>query len=147
MDFPQRVLIVDDDPIQRAVLKQVFASHGSAAVETASDGLFAISIMEKSAEPFDLIVLDLMMPQYDGVELISYLDSQNVKARLLLISGMPERVVEMSNRFAKVSGLRCLGSLQKPIVLKDLLTIVEGQKWNRRKTVSRGYDIASQLGL
>ncbi|MEO9875566.1 MAG: response regulator [Anderseniella sp.] len=137
MDFPQRVLIVDDDPIQRAVLKQVFNSHGSTTVAVAANGLVAISTIENSAESFDLIVLDLMMPEYDGIEFISYLESQNLKAGLLLISGLPQRVVEMSNTLAEASGLRSIGSLQKPIVLEDLLAVVGGQRWHRGRVAGR----------
>lgn len=146
MDFPQRVLVVDDDPIQRAVLKQVFATHGSVSVEAAADGLRAKSIIETSAEPFDLIVLDLMMPEHDGIELISYLESQNVKSGLLLISGLPQRVVEMSNTLAEVCGLRAIGSLQKPIVLEDLLAMVGSQSWRRRRAPQYVPDTVMRTG-
>jgi DNA-binding response OmpR family regulator len=146
MDFPQRVLIVDDDPVQRAVLKQIFATHGSVAVEAAADGLDAKSIMETSAEPFFLILLDLVIPEHDGIELIANLVSQNVKAGLLLISGLPQRVVEMSNTLAKVSGLRAIGSFQKPIVLEDLLAMVEGQSWRRRRAPKREPEKVMQTG-
>ena len=146
MDFPQRVLIVDDDPIQRAVLKQVFSSHGSTMVAGAADGLVAISTIENAAESFDLIVLDLMMPEYDGISLISYLESQNARAALLLISGLPQRIVEMSNTLAEVSGLRSIGSLQKPIILEDLLAVVGGQRWHRRQGAKREHEKAVQIG-
>ncbi|MEO1161432.1 MAG: response regulator, partial [Pseudomonadota bacterium] len=102
MDFPQRVLIVDDDPIQKAALEQLFTASGSATVAVASNGLGAISTLENSAESFDLIVLELVMPEYDGIELISYLESQNEKAALLLMSGLPRHVIDMSNTLAKV---------------------------------------------
>lgn len=146
MDFPQRVLIVDDDPIQRAVLKQIFLTHGSATVETAADGRDSISIIEREIDPFDLIVLDLVMPEYDGIRLISYLEGQNVKTRLLVISGLPKEVVRMSNSLAEASGLTSIGSLQKPLQQKDLLAIIHDQRWPRRKTPKPQADPNLQLG-
>lgn len=146
MEFPRRVLIIDDDPIQRAVLQRVFTTLGCEDVETAADGLLALAIIENSSEPFDLIVLDLMMPEYDGIELISYFESQNLKAGILLISGLPQRVVEMSNTLAKASGLRSIGSLPKPIVLEDLVATVGAQRWRRKKIVRRGQEKAMQIG-
>ncbi|MEM7634016.1 MAG: response regulator [Pseudomonadota bacterium] len=146
MDFPLRVLIVDDDPIQRAVLEQIFTVHGSAEVEAGADGMDAISILENSLEPFDLIVLDLVMPEYDGIRLISYLESQNVKTRLLLLSGLPKNVVRMSNTLAEASGLTSIGSLQKPLQLEDLLTIVHAQRWPRRKAPKQVADRSLQPG-
>ena len=146
MDFPQRVLIVDDDPIQRAVLEQIFLTHGSAIVETAADGRDSISIIENSTDRFDLIVLDLVMPEYDGIRLMSYLEGQNVKTRLLVISGLPEDVVRMSNTLAEASGLKSIGSLQKPLQLEDLLAIIRTQRWPRRKAPKPETDLILQLG-
>ncbi len=146
MEFPQRVLIVDDDPIQRAVLKQIFLTHGSPTVETAADGRNSISIIEREIDPFDLIVLDLVMPEYDGIRLISYLEGQNVKTRLLVVSGLPEDVVRMSNSLAEASGLTSIGSLQKPLQLEDLLAIIHGQRWPRRKAPKLAADHIFQLG-
>lgn len=133
MNFPQRVLIVDDDPIQRAVLKKVFVTRGSLAVEAAADGLDAIEIIESSGELFDLVILDLHMPKYDGIKLISYLESQNIKARLLLVSSMSGDVVRMSNTLAEVGGIRTIGWLEKPIHLENLIAMVEGQAWPAKK--------------
>jgi DNA-binding NtrC family response regulator len=144
MDFPQRVLIVDDDPIQRAVLEQIFTTHGSSDVETGADGHDAISIIENSMGPFDLIVLDLVMPEYDGIRLISYLEGQNVKTRLLLLSGLPRDVVRMSNTLAEASGLTSIGCLQKPLHLESLLEIVHGQRWPRGKAPKPEADRAVQ---
>ncbi len=146
MDFPQRVLIVDDDPIQLAVLEQIFTTHGSADVETGACGHDAISVIENSIEPFDLIVLDLVMPEYDGIRLISYLESQNVKTRLLLLSGLPRDVVKMSNTLAEASGLTSIGCLQKPLHLQDLLKIMHGQRWPRRKSARLESDRGLQTG-
>jgi len=133
MKFPEHVLIVDDDPIQRAVLKQIFVTRGSLGVEEADDGLEAISIIESSGVLFDLIILDLVMPEYDGIRLISYLESQNIKAPLILVSSLPGKIVRMSHTLAEVSGLRTLGWLQKPIHLEDLIAMVGAQDWPARK--------------
>lgn len=121
-------------------------THGSAIVETAADGRDSISIIENSTDRFDLIVLDLVMPEYDGIRLMSYLEGQNVKTRLLVISGLPEDVVRMSNTLAEASGLKSIGSLQKPLQLEDLLAIIRNQRWPRRKAPKPETDLILQLG-
>ena len=147
MNLPQRVLVVDDDPIQRAVLQQIFTKHGSVAVETAADGIHAIAIVEGSVEAFDLIVLDLQMPQYDGIEFMAYLESQIVEARILLISGLPQKFVRMSTTLAEAGGLRTIGFLNKPIRLEELLAMVGGQAWRGNKPAKSGSDEAMRVGL
>lgn len=64
-----KILIVDDDPISRRLLRKIVSKFGHC--DTASDGLEAIdsflqSIREKNI--YDLILLDINMPESDGQE-------------------------------------------------------------------------------
>ena len=62
-----RVLIVEDDESIRSLLERVFWSGGY-AVRTASEGVEALRLLEEEAP--DLIVLDLMLPWLNGIELL-----------------------------------------------------------------------------
>ncbi len=57
------ILIVDDEKNIREVIKQYAILNGH-TVEEASDGLLALEMIEK--QDFDLVILDIMMPQLDG---------------------------------------------------------------------------------
>ncbi len=61
----QRILIVDDEPQVREVLK-LYLSREGFRVSTASDGQAALAAVE--AGPPDLVVLDLMLPKVNGLE-------------------------------------------------------------------------------
>ena len=65
MRTPPRILIVDDNPMNVDILQTRLASHGYETV-TASDGEEALAIA-KEKQP-DLILLDIMMPKMDGME-------------------------------------------------------------------------------
>ena len=66
---PSRVLVVDDSPVNRAVLKAILTKCGVACIETAENGRQALSAL--AAEPaFDLVLTDLWMPEMDGRELL-----------------------------------------------------------------------------
>ena len=65
------VLIVDDDPPLRGLLKELLARAGEHEVVTCSDGDEAIAIL--ASRTFDVILLDLMMPRRDGYAVIEYL--------------------------------------------------------------------------
>ncbi|MCH5344401.1 MAG: response regulator, partial [Acetatifactor sp.] len=64
------VLVVDDEPMNRMVAEGIFNSY-QMEVKTAASGREAIEICEK--EEFDLIFLDHMMPEMDGVETLKIL--------------------------------------------------------------------------
>lgn len=64
-----RVLVVDDDSIHLLILKKIF-EKASAVVVLAKNGLEALKVLEQDSG-FNLILTDIMMPQMDGMELIS----------------------------------------------------------------------------
>ena len=77
---------------------------------------------------------------------MSYLEGQNARTRLLVISGLPEDVVRMSNSLAEASGLTSIGSLQKPLQLGDLRAIIRDQKWPRSQAPKPAADPILQRG-
>ena len=68
-DLPKRVLVVDDSPVNRAVLKAMLEKLGVAEIELAEDGRCALEMLEKDPV-FDLVMSDMWMPVMDGAELI-----------------------------------------------------------------------------
>ena len=60
-----RILLVEDDPSIREVVA-IGLRHAGFTVETASDG--AAGLERFASEPFDLILLDVMLPRLDGLE-------------------------------------------------------------------------------
>ncbi|HEY0435440.1 MAG TPA: response regulator [Phenylobacterium sp.] len=84
-----RVLVVDDHPINRLVMTELFTQLGCAVTE-AEDGEQALSM--SSAETFDLICLDRHMPGLSGDEVLSRLpDEQFVMAWSTDLCDLPER--------------------------------------------------------
>src|SRR5260221_6190168 len=63
--MPERVLIVDDDPVQRRLLENIVTRTGYQAV-VAEGGDAAVALLT-GADRFDAVVLDLMMPDLDGL--------------------------------------------------------------------------------
>ena len=65
------ILIVDDAEINRSMLADMLADRY--AVSEAANGLEAVSIMEKYHAELSLVLLDIMMPQIDGYDLLNYI--------------------------------------------------------------------------
>src|SRR5579863_4068812 len=77
-----RLLIVDDISDNRSILKRRFERRGFEVTE-AESGLIAIDLIEKS--PFDLVLLDVMMPGIDGMETLKRIRSQKSASALPVI--------------------------------------------------------------
>lgn len=77
------ILIVDDDPTVRAIATELLRADDHAIVE-AADGGEALELLARL--PVDLVILDMLMPNVDGLETILSLKRQNSKVRILAIS-------------------------------------------------------------
>ena len=78
------VLIVDDDPDFRTLVRAYLANQPYSLTE-APDGAVALERIDQNH--FDLIVLDIVMPERDGFELIPAIRKSSPKSRILAVSG------------------------------------------------------------
>ena len=81
-DAQPRLLIVDDISDNRSILKRRFERRGFDVTE-AESGLIAIDLIERN--PFDLVLLDVMMPGIDGMETLKRIRSQKSASALPVI--------------------------------------------------------------
>ena len=91
-----RVLVVDDSERVRKTLASGLHGRGFVA-ETAEDGAVALSLL--NGLPYDVVVLDLMMPRMDGMELLRALKGRESKPRILVLSArdqVQDRVVALN---------------------------------------------------
>ena len=88
-DDPIRILVVEDDPRQRSLLKAVLERKGY-VVETACDGLQAIRRIQENC--CDLVVLDYNLPKLNGLAVASLVHDQvakDVRPKLVAITATP----------------------------------------------------------
>lgn len=78
-----RILIVDDDPAHRTMLRTLLKSWGAAADE-ATDGAEAIERCHES--PYDLILMDVLMPNVDGITALQAIKSYNPSIPVLIMT-------------------------------------------------------------
>ncbi len=84
----EHVLVVDDEPALRVLLRQTLAGYGYRVVE-ARDGEEALALASDSPDPFDLLVTDVIMPGMTGPQLAGRLLSLFPGMAVLFISGYP----------------------------------------------------------
>jgi two-component system alkaline phosphatase synthesis response regulator PhoP len=112
-----RLLLVEDEPGLQLALTDRLTSEGY-QVETAGDGNTAVT--RATGEPFDLIVLDVMLPGRDGFDVARTLRQQGIQTPILMLTARGE-VVD------RVVGLK-LGAddyLTKPFEMIELLARLE----------------------
>jgi len=84
-----RILLADDDPEVRAITTRILRRQ-SWEVVTAANGQQTIERWPADGEPFDLVILDVNMPEVNGYEAFHELQRLHPDARILFISGYAE---------------------------------------------------------
>ena len=79
-----KILVVDDEKLVRRMIARVLESEGMSIVE-ASNGLDAVQMAK--AQPFDLIILDIIMEGIDGFQVIHQLRSEGMLTPVFILSG------------------------------------------------------------
>ena len=83
------ILVVDDEPALRGMIARTLEAEGFGVV-MASDGLEAWGLIEEGNGPFALLLVDLVMPRWDGTTLIRRVKEHQPAQRILVITGRAE---------------------------------------------------------
>ncbi|MGB7547641.1 MAG: EAL domain-containing response regulator [Terracidiphilus sp.] len=120
MTTADRILVIDDDEVVGELVAASARAMGLHCVATRDVKTFLNLVTPETT----LILLDLMMPEMDGIEVLRLLGERRCKARILLISGMNKRVLETAEKLAQTLGLSVVGHLQKPFQLAELKKVL-----------------------
>jgi len=114
---PSKKIAVIDDNID---VCELVCSAAQAMGFECSSATNADTFLQMLTPDTDLILLDLVMPDMDGVELLRLLAQQKCQAGIILISGTGKRIIESAGQLAQALGLTIVGNLQKPFRLAEL---------------------------
>jgi EAL domain-containing protein (putative c-di-GMP-specific phosphodiesterase class I) len=116
MTNSRKVLVIDDEVDVGKLICATAQNLGLRCSATTD----ASTLPELMAPDVTLIMLDLMMPEMDGVEALRLLSELKCKAGIVLMSGISKRVLEAAEKLAHTLGLFVVGHLAKPFQLAEL---------------------------
>ncbi|MCD6249739.1 MAG: response regulator [candidate division Zixibacteria bacterium] len=114
---PYRILIVDDEPWVREVFSDFCALTDAFEVELAATGNEAVDKVK--ATSYDLITLDLIMPEMSGLDVLTEIKRSSPKVPIMIITGnATKKIVDQAGV------LGACRVMYKPIQLDDFITEV-----------------------
>lgn len=117
------LLVIDDEFILETTKKQLH-ELGITEIFGFRQAEAALSYLSTRASPIDWVLLDLHLPNINGVHMIHELAKLNYKGVIAFFSSLDEHLLQTSEQFAHTLGLNFGGYLTKPVnseTLKDLL--------------------------
>lgn len=116
-----RVLVIDDESGVRRGVARILERMGH-EVEQAEDGVVAMRLFD--AEPHDLVVTDINMPEMDGIEVILKLLHGDQDVRIIAMSGGGQLPKELLLVDADLLG--AVATIPKPFEVEGLMAAVTG---------------------
>jgi len=137
---PTRILIVEDDSASRGLMQVLLGEYGDCAF--AENGLQGVDMFTQAlaaAEPFDLVCLDIMMPEMDGLEALRQMREvekahgieEACRVKVIMTTTASQR-----DKTMKAFHCGCSGYLLKPIS-KDALVAEMNKLPLRRNSNAR----------
>ncbi len=121
------ILVVDDETFILKLHIRMLANLGFTSVTGCEGAPRALQAIDSAARLVNLILLDLNMPDMDGVEFVRHLVKRGYSGTLILVSGEDERMLQAVEKLVQAHSITTLGYLRKPVRPEILTALLE--KW------------------
>lgn len=123
MAVANRLLVIDDEPGITRVIEAVARGLGFEVMTVNDTNQFERAV--DAIKP-TIIMLDVAMPDRDGLELIGHLAAGKYLGKIVVMSGSDPRYIQMASRIAQVRGLDIAGTIEKPFRAQEVKSLLEG---------------------
>lgn len=117
---PQRILVVDDDPVNRRLLQRMLSRLGTYRVDEAGEGRAGIALA--AARRYDAVLLDISMPDVNGIEVCAAIRASSCRdSRIIACTA---HASERDAEHFRDSGFDAV--LVKPFLMAQLASVLAG---------------------
>lgn len=115
------LIVVDDEPEMGEFICNVARKQGFDSINATHAAEFVTQYKDETS----VVVLDLFMPDIDGIELIRFLGKHKSNASIILMSGVDKSVLYSAQELALELGLYLLGTMTKPFRKDEFVTLLK----------------------
>lgn len=141
------VLFIDDDRVILRIVKELLGQLGIERVHCIESGRAALDWLDAQSTVPNLLVCDLNMPDLDGIELLRQLRTRRYSGCIAITTGEDERILQTALQLVRAQGMRCAGSLRKPIVREAISRLIDEaarlDALRPRRTERKSYDVTA----
>ena len=127
-----RLLVIDDNKELVSMIKEYFSKHADIeVVMEANDGVEGLNLIEKRKDDYDLVILDLIMPNKDGISVLESIKDKSIDSKIIVLTSY-----NTPDIIRKVSELGVNYYILKPFELSELekriLEISDGESYSNK---------------
>jgi EAL domain-containing protein (putative c-di-GMP-specific phosphodiesterase class I) len=119
------VMVVEDHDFQRQVALRLLDQAGFGTTLEAADGRSALALLGERKHPVDIVLVDLDLPRMDGIEFIGHVAREQLANAVVVLTALDPALLNTVRIMARASGMRVLGTVEKPLTHAKLLTTLD----------------------
>jgi len=119
------VLVVEDHSFQRGIALHLLGELGVGRALEAAHGREALDRLNGLSDAVDILLVDLDLPEMDGIELIGHVAARKLARAVVVLSALDPALLNTVQNMARASGLRVLGTVEKPLTVGKLAEVLE----------------------
>ena len=116
------LMVVDDDPEMVNLVADVGMTSGFEVLQYLNARAFQEALITNTPT---VIIMDIVMPKIEGVELLKWLAEQGCTAPIIIMSGYDGKYLTFTERLGSATGSHILGTLTKPFKIEDLEALLK----------------------
>jgi len=117
-----KILVVDDEPLMTNMISEVGELGGFDVIETNSAKEFQSAWQVHDPT---VVIMDIIMPDMDGVELLKWLSEDKCLTPIILMSGYDKNYLESASTVGTEKGNTIIGTLTIPFQLAELEALLK----------------------
>ena len=117
-----KILVVDDEPLMTNMISEVGELGGFDVIETNSAKEFQSAWQVHDPT---VVIMDIIMPDMDGVELLKWLSEDKCLTPIILMSGYDKNYLESASTVGTENGNTIIGTLTIPFQLAELEALLK----------------------
>ena len=139
-----KIALLDDEPFTLALLGHQLDQLGYSVAAAHTRGREALDALDAGAVPPDVILLDLNMPEMDGLEFIRHLVERRYAGYLVLLTAENDRKLQAAAALVRAHQIKVLGQLHKPVTPQALAEVLG--RWTPPQAAGRQRPAAASYG-
>lgn len=118
----QKRIVIDDEEALCGYVRKVAEAQGYKVTTTTGAKEFLRAF---DADPPDVVIMDIILPDMDGIELIQQLSDHDCTAAIIVISGYEQLYIGLAEKLGSAKNLNIVDTFTKPVRLAALSEALE----------------------
>lgn len=114
------IVLLDDEPFSLRLVRHQLMLLEQTDIEAFDDPRQALAFLEEHRSTVQLLILDLQMPEIDGIEVLRHLAEWKFPGGVVLLSGEDDRILQAAYSLARAHQLDVRGAIRKPVSAQQI---------------------------